>query len=402
MNENKMIKLIKYMKEVYAIDYYLDKLSDSRVNPSYTTSEVSTILLFGFLLRIKSFEMFDEMIKQDFKKLFPRKHKLPSVDTMRDTLKLIDLEGLANMNKSIVHTTIKNRVFEQGTIDGYVVAAIDGTGIFDSKKKQCEKCLNYEMRGTSHHAHKAVVASLVGNTIPLVLDFEMYNNNIDSSNKEDGELTVAKRLITRLTHQYKDFIDIVAYDALACNSVMVNHILNHNLDFVIKVKKNNNNSINEVKSIVNKKEPSTSWYEGDTLIEAFEDELYMNNVDQRLRFVKFTRKHKDDSRSQELLITSCLDLNLQTLFKIVKSRWHIENRIFNNLKTHCSLEHCFVHGGNEIEAVLYLIFISSNVFQLYRTRRIRNHKKPQYAIVDDLRRGLMLMEYDKDLIFRFG
>ncbi len=237
MNENKMIKLIKYMKEVYAIDYYLDKLSDSRVNPSYTTSEVSTILLFGFLLRIKSFEMFDEMIKQDFKKLFPRKHKLPSVDTMRDTLKLIDLEGLANMNKSIVHTTIKNRVFEQGTIDGYVVAAIDGTGIFDSKKKQCEKCLNYEMRGTSHHAHKAVVASLVGNTIPLVLDFEMYNNNVDSSNKEDGELTVAKRLITRLTHRYKDFIDIVAYDALACNSVMVNHILNHNLDFVIKVKK---------------------------------------------------------------------------------------------------------------------------------------------------------------------
>ncbi len=128
----------------------------------------------------------------------------------------------------------------------------------------------------------------------------------------------------------------------------------------------------------------------------------MNNVDQRLRFVKFTRKHKDDSRSQELLITSCLDLNLQTLFKIVKSRWHIENRIFNNLKTHCSLEHCFVHGGNGIEAVLYLIFISSNVFQLYRTRRLRNHKKPQYAIVDDLRRGLILMEYDKDLIFRFG
>jgi hypothetical protein len=37
---------------------------------------------------------------------------------------------------------IKNKVFNDGTIDGYTVAAIDGTKIFGSKKKNCSKCLS--------------------------------------------------------------------------------------------------------------------------------------------------------------------------------------------------------------------------------------------------------------------
>ncbi|WP_407309908.1 hypothetical protein [Desulfosporosinus sp. SB140] len=43
------------------------------------------------------------------------------------------------------------------------------------------------------------------------------------------------------------------------------------------------------------------------------------------------------------------------------------------MKRECGLEHCFVHGGNAIEAVLYLIFIASNIMQLFLVRRLRNH-----------------------------
>ena len=32
----------------------------------------------------------------------------------------------------------------------------------------------------------------------------------------------------------------------------------------------------------------------------------------------------------------------------------IENRVFNNLKNEAVLDHCFVHGGNGVEAILYL------------------------------------------------
>jgi hypothetical protein len=44
----------------------------------------------------------------------------------------------------------------------------------------------------------------------------------------------------------------------------------------------------------------------------------------------------------------------------------IENGIFNTLKNEASLGHCFVHCGNAVEAILYCIFIASNLFQLFK------------------------------------
>ena len=55
MRKNYFAKLIKYMKDVYHVERGLNKLSDARVNPTYSTGQVILPVLFGFLLRIKSF-----------------------------------------------------------------------------------------------------------------------------------------------------------------------------------------------------------------------------------------------------------------------------------------------------------------------------------------------------------
>ena len=74
----------------------------------------------------------------------------------------------------------------------------------------------------------------------------------------------------------------------------------------------------------------------------------MDNVEQPLRFVKFAIKHKNKLRTQIMIVTTCMDMALKTLFKIIRARWDIENSIFYNLKRDCGLEHCFVHGGNAL------------------------------------------------------
>ena len=58
-----------------------------------------------------------------------------------------------------------------------------------------------------------------------------------------------------------------------------------------------------------------------------------------------------------------------------------------------------MHGGNSVEAILYLIFISSNLFQLFKVRRIKNHVKIQKELIRLLLKGLYLLKYDKNLIF---
>lgn len=55
MRKNYFAKLVKYMKNVYNIDDGLNELTDGRINPTYDTTKVVTLVLLGFLLRIKSF-----------------------------------------------------------------------------------------------------------------------------------------------------------------------------------------------------------------------------------------------------------------------------------------------------------------------------------------------------------
>ncbi len=126
------------MKNVYQIDKQLDYITDERVNPKYKTNKVILITLLGFLLRLTSFNELNRYIKSgEFDKLFPNNTKLPQVDSIRNTLKKIDLEGLRKTNNAIVKKAIKNKVFDEGTIECRVVAAIDGAQILDSKKKKC-------------------------------------------------------------------------------------------------------------------------------------------------------------------------------------------------------------------------------------------------------------------------
>jgi len=58
------------------------------------------------------------MIKDnEFGKLFPRGTKLPQVDAIRDTLKVIDINGLKQINQLIVKKSVANKLLitEQST-----------------------------------------------------------------------------------------------------------------------------------------------------------------------------------------------------------------------------------------------------------------------------------------------
>ena len=152
---------------------------------------------------------------------------------------------------------------------------------------------------------------------------------------------------------------------------------------------------------VNQTEAVEVWEceKGFEKVEVYESTFTMDNVEQPLRFVKFAIKHKNKQRSQIMIVTTCMDMGLKTLFKMIRARWDIENSIFNNFKTDSGLEHCFVHGGKAVEAVLYLIFIASNIMQLFLVRRLKNHFTTQREVVRLLLKGLYLLKYKSELAF---
>jgi len=124
------------------------------------------------------------MIKNnEFSKIVPRGTKLPQIDAIRDTLKVMDIDGLKQINHHIVKKVFENKVYENGTIDGYMVAAIDGTKFFGSNKKSCPECLKNTKDNKTHSFHSGAVMSTVGMGPKLVIGFEMYKPGQDSISK---------------------------------------------------------------------------------------------------------------------------------------------------------------------------------------------------------------------------
>lgn len=404
MRRNYFAKLINYIKNVYHIDESFNKYKDGRVNPQYKTKHVLLPLLFGLLLRIESLNKLKYLLKDnEFKNLFPKGTQMPSVDTIRDTLKVLDMKGPHLINKSIINRAVRNKVFDSGTIDGYIAAAIDGTKFFGSYKKSCSQCFTTSIKGKSYFYHSGSVMAIIGDGPRLVIDYEPYNSktNID---KDEGEINASKRLLTRVMKDQKSLIDVIVYDALVCNSVWINQCLDLKVDTIVGVKNNNNKSLRGVKKLVNKSKPREIWdaREDGSIIKVYEKYFYMKGVDRPLRFIKFTTKYEDKRRSQIMIVTTSQEMSLETLYKMIKARWNIENSVFNNLKAEADLGHCFVHGGNAVEAIISLIFIAFNLFQLFKLKRIKNHIHIQKELVRLLVKGLYLLRYDKSLIFDTG
>ena len=406
MSKGYLKKLLKYMKEVYHIEDDIKHLKDRRIKPKYSAAEAILPVLFGFLIRIQSFNELKFRLKsKDFKNVISRKMKLPQIDTVRDTLKVVDNQRLSKMHNNIIKKAKQNKILRNGTIDGYTVAAIDGTKLFGSNKKSCIECCTTKTRNNHiHYFHNAAFMSLIGKEPRLIIDFEMYKGTEDSSKKDEGELTVAKRLLSKVAKEHKHTIDVVVYDALACNSVWINHCIKSKVIPVIHVKDNNVTSIKEVKTKINKGISKEGWHDHkrDCDVKAYEESFRMDDVETRLRFVKFSKKSGEGRYSQVLVITSNFDIPLQTLYKMMHMRWDIENSIFNKLKTYCALEHCFVHDMNAIQAILYLMSTASNLIQLFVCRRLKNYVRKQFTqkeIIRLLTKELYLLKYDTKYIF---
>jgi hypothetical protein len=234
----------------------------------------------------------NNMIKDnEFSMVLPIGMKLPKIDAIRDALKVINVAGLREMLTHGIRKAKENKAFDNGTIDGLVIAAMYGTQVYNSDKKDCEHCLKAYKKGKTEQRnfHSIVVLSTIGDDAKLVIDFEPYRSGIDEATKDEGELTTAKRLIQRVSDNHKKLIDVIVYDAIACNSVWMNTCIEAGMDTIVRVKSNNVESIKYIKKEVNKSDEVVVWMDikGFENVKVYEGNFYMKSVEQPLRFVKF-------------------------------------------------------------------------------------------------------------------
>lgn len=101
--------------------------------------------------------------------------------------------------------------------------------------------------------------SLIGNEPRLIINLKLYKGSEDSSKKDKGELTIVRRLLSSVAKEHKNMLDVVVYDALACNRSWINHCTGNKVIPAIHVKDNNITSIKEATTEINKSNVKAIW-----------------------------------------------------------------------------------------------------------------------------------------------
>ena len=406
MSKSYLKQLLTYINKVYDIGEKINTLKDKKVKSPVKISTITFVVLFGFMLQMKSFNRLKHWLKKGkFKKVLPKKTKMPCIDAVRDCLSDFDLDGLKGIYKHIIKTAIKNKVFRNGTIDKLKVVAIDGVELFESTKKHCDKCLTrVDKNGLTHYFHRAVVCATVGSDPHLILGQEMLEPKQDGSDKDEGEITGGKRLIRRLYKEYHHFADIIVADALYCKSSWIKEVLSIGMDAVVRVKDERLHIVKDALALFKCREADKEWRVNKKShnyikIKAWdEDNFEMPDLEIKVRFIKFIEEiHNGDKIEikESWIITTDKLTPVETLWKIMHKRWDVENNAFHQLKTEWNLDHCFLHSPAGIETILMFILIAFNLMQLYFFRCIRNFRKKhmlQTDIIEDIRDERFIIE----------
>jgi len=304
------------------------------------------------------------------------------MDTMRRVLKRFDVGYLHDVNKDIVQIARRNRVFQRNQIGGYTVAAIDGVELFNTNTS-CEECLSRKkITGETEYFHKSVVCMSVGSEPRIILGAEMLHPKKDGSNKDEGEQTGAKRLLEKLYKQYHHFADVVVVDALYLNGPFISSLYSIGIDVVVRMKNERFEIMRDAMGLFKKQEPEYIWEVAKgsitTQIQCWRAPgIYWSNLEFPLYVYLFKEKiskpNKDDE-IKEVWVATTMDQEKQyeTIWEIMHKRWDIENCGFHQLKTHCNINHCFVHNPTAIEAMFMLTLIVFNLLQLYLNCRLHH------------------------------
>ena len=120
----------------------------------------------------------------------------------------------------------------------------------------------------------------------------------------------------------------------------------------------------------------------------------------RLRYVKFCEARKRyGERSQVLIVTTALDIECKDAIQNNESALEYRKSGIQQSEESCQYGSLFLFmARNSVEAILYLMFIASNLFQLFKTKRLKNHVPVQIELIRLLHRGLYQTDRKNNLI----
>jgi hypothetical protein len=251
----------------------------------------------------------------------------------------------------------------------YYPTVLDGSEYFHSTQIHCPHCLHQrQANGETHYSHIVVGATVTraGSHDILPLDAEEVHNS-EGQEKQDCELTAAKRLVKRLRAEHRQLSMCIVGDDLYGHEPLIAELQALRMSFVLVAKPTSHVALfAELAERERRGECSQgTWTEGSGRHRRTFDYRTATDVPLtqsgavRVNFLEVWERRPDgtvgyhNSWVTDLVVTPA---TVAAIVGIGRSRWKIENEQFNVQKNHgYELEHNYGHGQQTLSMVFYLL-----------------------------------------------
>lgn len=304
--------------------------------------------------------------------------QIPSDNGLRNILDELPADELnAGFNQVLPFLHNNGKLASYRYWEGHLICSIDGVQHDCSKKVKCNYCLVRKHRnGTESYSHSMLTAAVV---CPDHREVFVVNNEPiikqDGETKNDCERNAAKRLFGRLTDTFADQSVVYVMDALYACAPVIKQIIGQGAQakYVINAKEKGNkhlfaqfdelNDAGQVKWV--KKRVKDGLYHF-----GYANDLSINQSNKEVRSNLLYCRYKPRN-GKEIIFSWATNielnaLSLMSVMRMGRSRWKIENEVFNTLKNQdYNYGHNFGHGKKNLATnFAYLMMLAFTVDQI--------------------------------------
>lgn len=306
---------------------------------------------------------------------------IPKDTQMRDVIDSIDSKEIEPLFEDLFRVLQRGKHLESYRVMGdYYLISIDGSGYFSSDKISCPCCLWKESKhGKVRYEHQIVQAAMMHpgkrQVIPLAPEAV---KNIDGTEKQDCEIEAGKRLINKIRRSHPKLNIIIVADSLYSKQPFIENLIREGMSYILVAKPEDHKKLMELlgkqrelgtvsKIEVRDDKGRLHVYEwiNEVPLNGREDAVSVNYFEYWL----FNANGKEGFHNSWVTDIPISGQNIEELVRGGRSRWKIENEVFNTLKNQgYEIEHNYGHGNKYLSMNFFLLnllaFFFHQIFEL--------------------------------------
>lgn len=367
------------VKELYSIiQKYLpellkkfEELTDTR-NKNYITYNMKTICVTRLFALLCGLTSLNDISKDKFNTDIciqnlsticnQNLNELPYWETIQDVFIHINLEELRNIQKYIVKSLLRSKMFDKYKFNGSFQLLFDGTGLSNHDYNLNNNCLTRKHKDGKISYYKYVLeCKLVVGNLVISFDSEFIENDEinNEKQKQDCETKAFKRMIKRIKKNYPKYKFIITGDALYATTPIITLCKKNKWNFIFNLKPDRLKFIHECfeGNIKLLNETSISNYYLSTNIE------FNENLINVIKYIE--KKNKKETTFRYITDLNINDNNIKDIVHLGRNRWKIENNGFHMQKHGTfNITHLNSRNDNSMKCHYFFIQFAHTIRQL--------------------------------------